>query len=177
MQWLWCLRRRGALSDAVTHPSVCLSVCLSVPPGLGMQATRALWTVDLSVHGCRSAVIGGRHIVSPRINLFKVCVPLERWLAWSAVVQVHQQVSIECMCWTCPSVCACVCAGAVIGLVYSGPSSCAACQSVLVEVSRGSTGMVAVSSSSEVAARQVDTFFVSDIPRLAPSSSIRLRHR
>ena len=142
-------------------------------------------------------------------------------MGWSAVVQVHQQVSIECMCWTCPSVCACVCAGAVIGLVYSGPSSCvlvqvsqvavtssiecmcwtcpsvcacvcagaviglvysgpsscAACQSVLVEVSRGSTGMVAVSSSSEVAAHQVDTFFVSDIPRLAPSSSIRLRHR
>jgi len=65
--------------------------------------------------------------------------------------------------------------GAVIGLVYSGPDSCEVCQAILVEVSRGSTGLVAVSSSNLIAARQVDTFFVSDIPRLAPSSSIRLR--
>ena len=65
--------------------------------------------------------------------------------------------------------------GAVIGLVYSGPDSCQVCQTMLVEVSCGSTGLVAVSGSNVVAARQVDTFFVSDIPRLAPSSSIRLR--
>jgi len=75
----------------------------------------------------------------------------------------------------CACVRACVCTGAVIGLVYSGPDSCQVCQTMLVEVSCGSTGLVAVSSSNVVAARQVDTFFVSDIPRLAPSSSIRLR--
>jgi len=68
-----------------------------------------------------------------------------------------------------------VCAGAVIGLVYSGPDSCEVCQSMLVTVSCGSTGLVAVSSSNMVAASQVDTFFVSDVPHLAPSSSIRLR--
>ena len=38
-----------------------LSVCLSVPPGLGVQrlgqATRAVWTVDPSGHTRRSAVI------------------------------------------------------------------------------------------------------------------------
>ena len=74
----------------------------------------------------------------------------------------------------CVKVCLCN-TGAVIGLVYSGPDSCQVCQAMLVTVSCGSTGLVAVSSSNTVAARQVDTFFVNDVPRLAPSSSIRLR--
>jgi len=68
-----------------------------------------------------------------------------------------------------------LCTGAVIAVVYSGPDSCQVCQAMLVIVSCGSTGLVAVSSSNDIAARQVDTFFVSDVPRLAPSSSIRLR--
>jgi len=76
----------------------------------------------------------------------------------------------------CVKVCVCVCnTGAVIGLVYSGPDSCQVCQAMLVAVSCGSTGLVAVSGSNMIAARQVDTFFVDDVPRLAPSSSIRLR--
>jgi len=63
-------------------PSVRLSVCLSVPPGLGAQclgqldaqrlgqATSAVRTADPSAHGRRSSAIGGGHIVSPRDNLF-----------------------------------------------------------------------------------------------------------
>ena len=74
-------------------------------------------------------------------------------------------------------VCVCVWSntGAVIGLVYSGPDSIQLCEALLVAVSCGSTGLVAVSGSNAVAARQVDTFFARDVPRLAPSSSIRLR--
>ena len=62
----------GALSDA----AISLSVCLSHLGQLGAQrlgpATRAVRTADPSAHGRRSAAIGGRHIVSPRDNLFFV---------------------------------------------------------------------------------------------------------
>ena len=58
------------------------SVCPSVGPTLGQlgaqrlgQATRAVSTADTSAHGCRSAAMGGCHIVSSRDNLlYLLCV-------------------------------------------------------------------------------------------------------
>ena len=61
-------RRREALSGAAIRQSACLSVRLSVPPGLGAQrlgqATRAVRTARER----RFAAIGGG-VVSPRDNL------------------------------------------------------------------------------------------------------------
>lgn len=48
--------------------------------------------------------------------------------------------------------------GPVIGLEYSGPNSVKVCQETLVAVSKGSTGLVFVSSNHDSARKQVDTF-------------------
>jgi len=50
-------------------------------------------------------------------------------------------------------------AGPVIGLEYSGPQSCHVCQEMLIAISKGSTGLVFVSSNFDSAAKQVDSFF------------------
>lgn len=49
--------------------------------------------------------------------------------------------------------------GPVIGLDYNGENSIRACQETLVAVSRGSTGLVFVSSSAGTAMQQIENFF------------------
>jgi len=68
VKWLLllCPRRTGALSGAAIRPFVCPS--LSPMQHVG-QAARAVQTADPSVHGRRSAAIGGGQIISPRHNL------------------------------------------------------------------------------------------------------------
>lgn len=52
-----------------------------------------------------------------------------------------------------------VAAGPVIGLEYNGDGVCNACQETCIAVSKGSTGLVFVSNSPQVATQQIDNFY------------------
>ncbi len=49
--------------------------------------------------------------------------------------------------------------GAVIGFEYNGASVCDACHETLVTVSKGSTGVVFVSSNPSSATQQIENFY------------------
>jgi len=49
--------------------------------------------------------------------------------------------------------------GPVIGFEYCGDGVCQACQETCITVSKGSTGLVFVSSTPQMAAQQIENFY------------------
>jgi hypothetical protein len=49
--------------------------------------------------------------------------------------------------------------GPVIGFEYNGDGACAACQDILMNINKGSTGAVFASSSPTAAAQHIESFY------------------